>query len=96
LGLSYARTGDYTKGVRQIESAVKALYDWLASNNARAPFDTAWDPQREIRSELERILVLISRAGVEYEKLLSSAEWVGQRIEDEIDHVQRDLSWQVE
>src|SRR5512143_3996538 len=96
LGLSTARNGDYPKGRDEIERGVKALYDWLEALDARAPFDTAWDPQREIRSEIETVLGLISRDDIGQEKLMSSAEWVGQRLEDEMDHVGRDLSRQFE
>ena len=96
LGLSTARNGDYSKARTQIASGLKALYDWLESINSRAPFDAAWDPQREIRSEIETILALILRDNVEQEKLLSSAEWLGQRLEDEMDQVQWDRSREFE
>jgi tetratricopeptide (TPR) repeat protein len=96
LGLSTARNGDYRKGRGQIESGAKALYDWLEAIDSRAPFDGAWDPLREIRSEIKDILTLISRDDIEPEKLLLSAEWLGQRLEEESDHVRRDLNRQFE
>ncbi|MGE5302203.1 MAG: tetratricopeptide repeat protein [Alphaproteobacteria bacterium] len=96
LGLSTARNGDFPKGRGQIERGAKALYDWLEAIEAGAPFEAAWDPQRDIRSAIETILALISRGDIGQEQLMSSAEWVGQRLEDEIDHVRRDLSRQFE
>ena len=96
LGLSTARNGDYAGGRGQIESAVKALSDWLEATDSRARFDPAWDPQRDIRSEIETLLALISHDDMGQEKVMASAEWIGQRLEDEMDQVRYDRNRQIE
>jgi hypothetical protein len=49
-----------------------------------------WDPVGEIRKEIESDLAMISGKDIDWRKLIESAEWIGQRMEDEIDKVQRD------
>jgi hypothetical protein len=69
---------------------MKGLYEFLEYANYSGPFGFRWDPAREIRSELERNLAMISGKDVDWNKLIVSAEWIGKRIEQEIDYVRRD------
>ena len=69
---------------------MKGLYDWLEYMNRTMPFTAFWDPRREIRSELEKDLNLLSGKDIDRPQLISSAEWIGQRMEEEIDLVRRD------
>ena len=90
LGLTVARNGDRSAALKEIQSGLKELYDWLEYKNATQPFDALWDPSREIRSEIEKDLAMISAKDIDWPKLVSSAEWVGKRMEEEIDYVRRD------
>jgi tetratricopeptide (TPR) repeat protein len=90
LGLVSARTGDRSRALKDFESAMKGLYEFLEYANYSGPFGFRWDPAREIRSELERNLAMISGKDVDWDKLIVSAEWIGKRIEQEIDYVRRD------
>ena len=90
LGLTLARNGDQSGGLKEIESGMKGLHDWLEYMNTTRPFTAYWDPQREIRSELEKDLAMISRKDIDWPKLIASGEWIGQKMEDEIDKVKRD------
>jgi len=90
LGLTLARNGDRSAALKEIQSGLKELYDWLEYKNATQPFDALWDPSREIRSEIEKDLAMISAKDIDWPKLVSSAEWVGKRMEEEIDYVRRD------
>jgi hypothetical protein len=58
--------------------------------NRTMPYTAFWDPQREIRSEIEKVLGMLSSKDADRQQLISSAEWIGQRMEEEIDLVRRD------
>ena len=90
LGLSLLRSGEDTRGLKELDAGMKGLYDWLEDINRAMPFTAFWDPQREIRSEIEKNLGLISSKELDRQQLISSAEWIGQRMEQEIDLVRRD------
>src|SRR2546426_1997196 len=90
LGLTLARGGDRSKGLKEIESGMKGLYDWLEHINYYSLYGPFWDPGRAIRSEIEKSLGMISGKDIEWPKLISSAEWVGQKVEEEIDKARLD------
>ena len=90
LGLTLLRSGEDPRGLKELDSGMKGLYDWLEDMNRAMPFTAFWDPQREIRSEIEKSLQMISSKDVDRQQLISSAEWIGQRMEQEIDLVRRD------
>lgn len=92
LGLTLARSGDGPNGLRSIEAGMKGLYGLLEEMTSSQPHSALWDPQREIRSEIERNLALISGRDIDGQKLFSSAEWLGEKFEDEIDLVRRQES----
>jgi tetratricopeptide (TPR) repeat protein len=96
LGLVSARTGDRSRALKDFESAMKGLYEFLEYANYSGPFEYRWDPAREIRSELEKNLAMISGKDVDWDKLIISAEWIGKRMEQEIDYVRRDEERQFE
>jgi tetratricopeptide (TPR) repeat protein len=96
LGLVSARTGDRSRALKEFQSAMKGLYDFLEYANYSGPFEFRWDPAHEIRSELDRNLAMISGKDVDWDKLIISAEWIGRRMEQEIDYVRRDEERQLE
>jgi tetratricopeptide (TPR) repeat protein len=86
LGLSILRSGDSEKGTREVQSALKGIYDWLNRAASRPTNGIYWDPAKEIRNEIQRILA----GKPESAELISVAEWVGRRIDEEPDRVRRD------
>ena len=94
LGLTRARTNDSANGARDIESGMKGLYDWIEHYESSKPFEAFWDPRREIRSAIEKDLRMISANKIDWPQLIPNAEWLGQKIEDEIDQVRRQESRQ--
>lgn len=94
LGLTRARTNDSANGVRDIENGMKGLYDWIEHYESSKPFEAFWDPRREIRSAIEKDLKMISTDTIDWQQLIPNAEWLGQRMEDEIDQVRRQESRQ--
>jgi tetratricopeptide (TPR) repeat protein len=91
-GLTLARSGDEANGVRAIDEAMKGLHQWLEYINSSRPFDPFWDPLREIRSAIANDLGMIESKNVNCEQLIVNAEWLGQKMEDEIDCVRRQES----
>jgi len=90
LGLTLARSDDLSMGLKEIDSGMKGLHDWLEYINASRPYTAYWDPTREIRSELEKDLAMIAGKDIDWPQLIASAEWIGQKMEDEMDKVKRD------
>jgi tetratricopeptide (TPR) repeat protein len=90
LGLTLLRSGEDSRGLKELDSGMKGLYDWLEYMNRTMPYTAFWDPRREIRAELEKDINMLSGKDVNRAQLISSAEWIGQRMEEEIDLVRRD------
>jgi tetratricopeptide (TPR) repeat protein len=91
LGLTLARSGDRQRGLQEIEGGMKGLQEWLddVSQYAAFSYGQYWDPTNEIRSEIKNSLAMISGKEVDWEKLIADAEWVGRKIEEEIDITRR-------
>jgi tetratricopeptide (TPR) repeat protein len=96
LGLTLARTGDSLRARKEIESALKGLYDWIEYRNYTSSLTAFWDPLREIRSAIEKDLAMISGRDIDWPTLVADAEWIGQRMEVELDRVRRDERRQFE
>lgn len=90
LGLTLARSGDLSRGIKEIESAMSGIHDWLEYINRARPFEAYWDPARNIRKAIEQDLDSISARDFNPEQLIADAEWLGKRMEEEIDYVRRD------
>jgi tetratricopeptide (TPR) repeat protein len=96
LGLTLMRSGEDSTGSKELASGLQGLYDWLEYMNRTMPFTAFWDPRGEIRSEIQKDLDLLSGKDVDRPQLISSAEWIGQRMEEEIDLVRRDEQRQMD
>jgi tetratricopeptide (TPR) repeat protein len=96
LGLTLARTGDRSAALKEIQGGMRGLHDWLEYMERSRPFTAFWDPLREIRSELEKNLDMIAGKDIAWDQLIASGEWIGKRMEEEIDNVRRDERRQFE
>ena len=96
LGLTLARTGDRQAALKEIQAGMQGLHDWLEYMERSRPFTAYWDPLREIRSELGKNLAMIGGKDIAWDQLIASGEWVGKRMEEEIDNVRRDERRQFE
>jgi len=87
LGLTLTRSGDRQRGLKEIESGMRGLHEWLDYVNQYAAFSYGqyWDPLNEIRSEIKISLAMISGKDIDWQKLIASGEWVGRKMEEEID-----------
>ena len=91
LGLTLTRSEDRQRGLKEIESGLRGLHDWLDYVNQYAAFSYGqyWDPVREIRTEIQNNLTMISGRNIDWQKLIASGEWVGRKMEEEIDIARR-------
>jgi len=91
LGLTLTRSGDRQRGLQEIEGGMKGLQEWLDDVNQYAAFSYGqfWDPTNEIRSEIKNSLGMISRKDIDWQELTASGEWVGRKMEEEIDIARR-------
>jgi len=87
LGLTLAREGTRQRAQQELERGMKGLNDWLEdiASSHRFSYGQYWDPQREIRSELEAGLAGLSSKEVDWKNLIATGEKVGKSIEEEID-----------
>lgn len=90
LGLTLAKNGQREQGLKELESGIKGLHDWLEWIESYTMYGQFWDPSRKIRSEIQRDLAMISGRDIEWQQLIASGEWIGRKMEEEIDLARRD------
>jgi len=93
LGLVGLREGDRQRGVKDLESGLAGIHEWLDYVEYRRThsYGRFWDPSKQIRAKIKSELAMISRDAAAQE-LIAGGEWVGKRIEEEIDEARRDES----
>jgi len=92
LGLTLLRSGDQGRGQTELQQALKSLHDWIENILASCAAETYWDPNRQIRTEIQNTLALMTGTGGARTQILSSAEWLGAEVEEEIERVRREES----
>jgi tetratricopeptide (TPR) repeat protein len=94
LGLTLVRSGDQRRGLTEIESGMKGIHNWLEYINVayRFSFGQFWDPGGNIRSAIEGDLAMLSGKDVDWQRLIADGEWLGKRMEWEIDRARRQES----
>ena len=90
LGLVLARDGDRPRGLKEIESGIRGLHDWLEDVVYNTRYGKYWDPGREIRFAMEKTLAMISSKEMDWSKVIAGAESIGKQMEEEIDRAQKD------
>ena len=90
LGLVLARDGDRQKGLREIETGLARLTEWLDDLDQNHPDGQFWDPGRDLRNEMQKDLAMISGKDIDWPRLISSGEWLGKKFEEEIDRARHD------
>ncbi len=99
LGLTLAREGNRPAGLKDIESGLMGISDWLDWLETSRPYTLGiyWDPRKEIRGEIRTQLAMIG-PGVNWPQLIAGGEWVGRQMEEEIDRARFDerQEWRLE
>jgi len=92
LGLTLARDGDHQRGLKEIEGGMKGLYEQIEyiTQAHRFTYGRFWDPRGEIRSAIQGDLAMLSGKDINLQKLIADGEWLGKRVEEEIDLARRD------
>lgn len=92
LGLVLARDGNRQNGLRDIETGMRGIHDWLDYVEYHFAFSYGrfWDPRKEIRSEIRTNLAMISGGVNDWPKLIAGGEWVGKKMEEEMDRARLD------
>jgi tetratricopeptide (TPR) repeat protein len=87
LGLTLMRAGDRDGGVKEIEGAMRGIQNWLDyfTEAHRFSYGQFWDPGREIRSAIRSQLAMVSGRETDTSKVIADAEWLGKRMEEEVD-----------
>ena len=90
LGLVLSRNGDRPRGLQEIQAGTKGLYDWIEDIGYKSQYGRYWDPGRDIRGGIEQNLALTDAKEIDWPKVISGGEWLGKRMEEEIDRARRD------
>ena len=91
LGLTLAKEGDRQGGLKQIESGMRGINNFLDYINQTQRFSIGqfWDPDQDIRSAIQSNLAMISGKDLNWEQLTADTEWLGIRMEQESDLARR-------
>ncbi len=92
LGLTLVRSGDRQQGLKEIEGGMKGIYDQTEyiTQNFRFTMGRFWDPGGQIRSTIKSNLAMLSGKELDVQTILVNGEWLGKRVEEEIDWARRD------
>ena len=91
LGLTLAREGDRPRGLKEIESGMRGINNFLDYINQAQRFSIGqfWDPGGDIRSAIQSDLAMISGKDLNWQRLTADTEWLGIRMEQESDLARR-------
>jgi tetratricopeptide (TPR) repeat protein len=91
LGLTLARDGDRPRGLKEIESGMRGINNFLDYINQAQRYSIGqyWDPDRDIRSAIQSNLAMISGKDIDWQRLTAATEWLGIRMEQESDLARR-------
>jgi hypothetical protein len=78
------------RAAKELTAALTGLRDDLNYFTATSPEGRFWDPGAPIQNEIRNGLSLLSAREPDWKKIVSSGEWIGQKLEEEIDRARRD------
>ena len=96
LGLTLIQLGDRQGGLKEIETGLRGINDFLNNIGRTQGFNIGqfWDPNRDIRSAIQFNLEMISREGenLNWQRLISDIERIALQMERETDLARRQES----
>ena len=91
LGLTLMRSGEREQGLKDMQTGLRGLFEWIEFLNRSRPYYGFWDPGGDIRKEIDKTLAATSGERVaSASSVIESAEWIGRQMEEEIDKVRGD------
>jgi tetratricopeptide (TPR) repeat protein len=79
-----------SQGGKELTAALNGLREWLEYTVAYTPQGQFWDPAQEIRNQIQVCLKQLAARPTDWDTLISNAELVGFKLEDENDRARRD------
>jgi tetratricopeptide (TPR) repeat protein len=91
LGLTLAREGDRQGGLKEIESGMRGINNFIdnMNQNFRFSFGQYFDTGRDIRGAIQTNLAMITGKDLDWQQLTTATEWLGIRMEEESDLARR-------
>ena len=86
LGMTLVRSNDRDRGLAEMETALNGIHEWLEDLASDSSIGYYWDPNRQIRKNIESDLAEKPTAI----ELVVTCQRVGKQLEEEIDRAQRD------
>jgi tetratricopeptide (TPR) repeat protein len=91
LGLTLSRDGDRQRGLKEIQTGLSQLDDWLEYTEYYSLHGAYWDPGRIIRDRIDKDLAMVQGKDVNWNELIPSVELIGMQIEREAQAVRDQL-----
>ena len=93
-GAKQSKTSDNQKNQasKDLTAALNGLREWLEYTVAYTPQGKFWDPTQEIRNQIQLCLKQLAARPTDWDSLMSNAESVGFRLEEESYRARRDES----
>lgn len=80
------------RAAKELAAALAGLRDELDSFIATTTQGKFWDPGGELRKEIRDGLTLLSGRDQDWKKIIVNGEWLGEKLEEEIDRARRDAA----
>ena len=94
LGLTLIQLGDRERGLKEIESGMSGIDNFLNNINRTQGFNIGqfWDPNRDIRNAIQYNLGLIAKESPNWPRLIANTERIALQMERETDLARRQES----
>ena len=94
LGLTFIQEGDRQGGLKEIETGLRGINDFLNNIARTQGFNIGqfWDPNRDIRNAIQYNLEMISRESFSSQQLIANIERIALQMERETDLARRQES----
>ena len=94
LGLTFIQEGDRERGLKEIETGLRGINDFLNNISRTQGFNIGqfWDPNRDIRNAIQYNLEMISRESFSSQQLIANIERIALQMERETDLARRQES----
>jgi tetratricopeptide (TPR) repeat protein len=98
LGLTVARLGDRSAGLRDIEAGTKGIGAFLnyITSNFGSTWGQFWDPAQSIRKAVAANLAMIAQGNFDWPTLISQSEALAIQFEQEPDNARQQEQQQIE